>query len=474
MTIPRVLSRPEHPISRGYIDPDALRVLYRLHRAGFKAYLVGGSVRDLMTGRTPKDFDIGTDARPQEIRRLFRNSRVIGRRFRLAHIFFEGGKIVEVSTFRRTPDPAAAESGAVRGGSAEAADQQPDEDLLIRSDNTFGTPEEDAVRRDFTINGLFYDIATYAVLDYVGGVDDLERRVVRTIGEPVIRFREDPVRMMRACEFAARLDFTMAPDLIAAIAEVRKELRKSAAPRVTEELLEPLRRGWGSGAYRLWSLTGLLDVLLPELDGLVGVNAPPSPVKVVFWKMLADADERCAAGEKLEDAVLLGTLFLPLVIAAVRGRGREGARVDPAQILLVLENVVNPLALRMSLPNLAVHLVKQGLYTMGRLAETRPEDPGARRLVPKAYFPTAAALLSLYAKASGRYLEAARAWRDVLARAGSRGAPFPEALVPPPALMGKADVPGFPAPAGAPAGRGKRRRRSGRRHVRHVAAAPAV
>src|ERR1035438_898348 len=163
MSIPRILPRAEHPISRGYIDPDALRVLYRLHRAGFKAYLVGGSVRDLMTGRTPKDFDVGTDARPQEIRRLFRNSRVIGRRFRLAHILFEGGKVVEVSTFRKTPDAVQGEQG-----------QEGDDDLLIRSDNTFGSPEEDALRRDFTINGLFYDIATYAVLDFVGGVEDLE------------------------------------------------------------------------------------------------------------------------------------------------------------------------------------------------------------------------------------------------------------------------------------------------------------
>lgn len=479
MTLPRILSRPEHPISRGYIDPDALRVLYRLHRAGFKAYLVGGSVRDLMTGRTPKDFDIGTDAKPQEIRRLFRNSRVIGRRFRLAHVFFEGGKIVEVSTFRRMPDPVSAEPVS-RGGAADTADLPPDEDLLIRSDNTFGTPEQDAVRRDFTINGLFYDIATYAVLDYVGGVDDLERRVVRTIGDPVIRFREDPVRMLRACEFAARLDFTMDPDLLAAIADVRKELRKSAAPRVTEELLDPLRRGWGSGTYRLWSETGLLDVLLPEMDELFGVRAPASAVKDVFWKMLADADERRAAGERLEDAVLLGMLFLPLVIAAVRGRSREAARVDSTQILLVLENVVNPLALRMSLPNLAVHTVKQGLYTMGRLAETRPEDPGARRLVPKAYFATAVSLLSFYAKASGRYGAAAQAWQDVLARAGTRethgrspaSAPFPEALVPPAALVARVEVP-IPAPTAPASGRGKRRRRGGRRHAPHAAGAPA-
>ncbi|HQR47410.1 MAG TPA: polynucleotide adenylyltransferase PcnB, partial [Thermoanaerobaculia bacterium] len=406
MTIPRIIPRAEHPISRGYIDPDALRVLYRLHRGGFKAYLVGGSVRDLMTGRTPKDFDVGTDARPQEIRRLFRNSRIIGRRFRLAHILFEGGKYVEVSTFRRTPEREDAESGA----DGEA-------DLLIRSDNVFGSPEEDAERRDFTINGLFYDIATYSVLDYVGGVTDLEKRLVRTIGDPLIRFREDPVRMLRACEFAARLNFRMDPGLVEAIGELKKELRRSAAPRVTEELLDPLRRGWGHDTYRLWNDMGLLGVVLPELAGVAGPSAPEAPFATLFWRMLHDLDARRQAGEKHEDPVLLGALFLPLVLSAIRRRG-AGGRVDPSQILLVLENVVNPLALRMSLPNLATHLVKQSLYTLGSLTATRPDQPAARRLVTRSWFPHALALLSPYSKASGRYHDASAAWQDVLARAG--------------------------------------------------------
>src|SRR5512140_2846234 len=287
MTEPRIIPRAEHPISRGYIDPDALKVLYRLHRAGYKAYLVGGSVRDLLTGRTPKDFDVGTDARPQDVRRLFRNSRVIGRRFRLAHVLFESGKIVEVSTFRRRPEPEEAAQGLTG-----------DDDLLIRSDNVFGTPAEDAVRRDFTINGLFYDIATFAVIDWVGGVDDLEQRLVRTIGDAEIRFREDPVRMMRACEFAARLGFEMTPAVRTAIAENRQEIRKSAAPRVTEELLDPLRRGWGAPTYKLWSETGILHEIFPELEREVGGKARGSGL---FWKMLAETDRRRAGGEILSD-----------------------------------------------------------------------------------------------------------------------------------------------------------------------------
>ena len=392
MSIPRILPRAEHPISRGYIDPDALRVLYRLHRAGFKAYLVGGSVRDLMTGRTPKDFDVGTDARPQEIRRLFRNSRVIGRRFRLAHILFEGGKVVEVSTFRKTPD-------TVQG----APGQEGDEDLLIRSDNTFGSPEEDALRRDFTINGLFYDIATYAVLDFVGGVEDLERRVVRTIGDPLIRFREDPVRMLRACEFAARLSFEMSGDVRAAIAELNREVTKSAAPRVTEELLDPLRRGWGHDTYRIWSQAGLLDALLPELEGVGAARAAEG----LLFALLREVDAKRSLGKRLEDATLLSAMFLPVMFDAVR---RRGPLADPGQILLVLEDTVTPLALRMALPNHLTQTVKHVLETLGRLTSTRPTDPGARRLAGRPYLEAAVALLSLYARASGRYREAAAAW----------------------------------------------------------------
>ena len=458
MTEPRIIPRAEHPISRGYIDPDALKVLYRLHRAGYKAYLVGGSVRDLLTGRTPKDFDVGTDARPQDVRRLFRNSRVIGRRFRLAHVLFDAGRIVEVSTFRRRPEPEEAEQG-----------QAGDDDLLIRSDNTFGTPAEDAVRRDFTINGLFYDIATFAVIDWVGGVDDLEQRLVRTIGDAGIRFREDPVRMMRACEFAARLSFEMTPEVRAAIEANRREIRKSAAPRVTEELLDPLRRGWGAATYRLWSETGLLGEIFPELDREIGGRARHDHL---FWKMLAETDRRRGGGEVLSDAILLGVAFLPLLFAAIRKR--SGGAVDAQKLLFLLEEVVNGPSVRLSLPNAAIHDLKQGLFTMGRLAELRPGDPAARRLVTKGYFPVAVGLLALYAAASGRYRDAAADWEDVLRRGGRtprpgedlRAAiPFPEALIPHAETAGEHEIAfpdDAPQPARMPAHRRRRRRSRGR------------
>src|SRR4029077_12735026 len=183
------------------IDSTAQKVVRRLTRNGFSAYLVGGCVRDLLLGRKPKDFDVATSATPPEIKALFRNCRIIGRRFRLAHIFF-GPKIIETSTFRANPR----EVEIVEGESAEATPELSEPELLIRRDNVFGTAEEDARRRDFTINGLFYDLDADRVIDYVEGLPDLERRTVRTIGDPDIRFREDPVRILRAIKFAARLD----------------------------------------------------------------------------------------------------------------------------------------------------------------------------------------------------------------------------------------------------------------------------
>ena len=219
---PVICERAEHCISRSNIDPDALKVLYRLAKAGHVAYLVGGSVRDLLLGRQPKDFDVGTDARPNEIRRLFRNCFLIGRRFRLAHIVF-GRKVIETSTFRRQPDTVESENG-----------------LYQTEDNTFGTPEEDAKRRDFTVNGLFYDIKTFSVIDYVGGLKDLEKRLLRCIGDPNIRFREDPVRMMRAVKFASRLGFTVDRASSKAILKHHADILNASAPRLCEEILPPL------------------------------------------------------------------------------------------------------------------------------------------------------------------------------------------------------------------------------------------
>ncbi len=315
------------------MDIDAVKVIRRLTRHGHTAYLVGGGVRDLLLGRRPKDFDVATSARPEEVRRLFRNCRVIGRRFRLAHILFAGGKVIETATFRRDPMQAFDEA---EGEFREEMEAQQDEeghlvppkkdrgdgvDLLIRHDNVFGEPHEDAIRRDFTINGLFYDIEAAEVIDYVGGVPDLERRVVRTIGDPDVRIREDPVRILRAIKFSARLDLGIDPELYDAMVSHRDDLGRAAKPRVLEEVLRLLRGGAAHRSiYIAWD-TGVLSVLLPELGSWLDDDAPGTQH---LWGRLDAIDRRLHAHRLPTDPVLLATLLGGPLREAL-----EGAR-DPS------------------------------------------------------------------------------------------------------------------------------------------------
>ena len=252
---PRILVRKAHPISRRDIDRDALKVLYRLHHADEIAYLVGGAVRDLMVGRRPKDFDISTSARPSRVKRLFRNCFLIGRRFRLAHVRFGPGKVIEVATFRRGP--------------TQEEMLQAERDGQPLQENLYGDPEQDALRRDFTINGLFYDINDFSVIDFVGGLGDLEERVVRSIGDPRVRFREDPVRMIRAVRIAARLGFRISSEDQEAIRELAPLILEAPPSRLLEEILVLLRHGTSEASIRMLHQVGLLEVILPELLELV-------------------------------------------------------------------------------------------------------------------------------------------------------------------------------------------------------------
>jgi poly(A) polymerase len=393
--LPRIRPESDHPISRSRIDPDALKVLYRLRSSGYKAYLVGGSVRDLLLGRTPKDFDIGTDAPPQAVRRLFRNCRLIGRRFRLAHILFAGGKVVEVATFRRRPEPLDPEAP----------------ELLMTSDNVFGTAREDALRRDFTINGLFYNIADFSVIDYVGGLEDLDAGVIRTIGDPDIRFREDPVRMMRAVEFASRLGFAITPDTYEAILDHRKEIAKSAPPRVTEEISGSLRGGHALPTFLLMREVGLLDVLLPELAHVLREIDPDHPQGTghLFWSLLDVLDAERRRGRPFDDAVLFSLFFLPVVRSSLREL--RVSDPEPGRLVPILEDIVTPVSIRMSLPNAISHRIKQALATVGRLSH-RPDDRVAtRRIAFREAFPAALDLFELNAMATGRGEELVREWR---------------------------------------------------------------
>jgi poly(A) polymerase len=396
-----VIDRGSHPISRRSIPENVLKVLYRLHRSGYRAYLCGGSVRDLLMNRTPKDFDVVTDAHPNEVRRLFRNSRIIGRRFRLVHIIFQD-QVVEVATFRREPERAAVVPG-----------EEESEDVLITDDNTFGSPLQDARRRDFTINALFYNISDFSVIDYAGGVDDLSEGRVRVIGDPDLRFREDPVRMMRAIEFASRLGFEIEEATYQGILRHRGDILKASPPRVSEEILELLRRGWSRGAIRLMVDTALLEPLLPEIYNAIRTDRAP-----YFWKMLEVLDRTVQAGRKVSDAVLLSVLMLPWVIEEIeqeeekrRKTSGEGARMRIGEVILFIRDLTQPLCARMALPAGTRHQIEQALETLWRLLEPPTDRRAQFRAVHREPFNDALALLELYALSSGRYVDVFRQWQ---------------------------------------------------------------
>lgn len=305
---PRIVPRAEHSVSRKNIDDAALKVLYRLKNQGFVAYLVGGGVRDLLLGRRPKDFDVATSAHTQQVRRLFKNAFTIGRRFRLVHVKF-GLKVVEVSTFRRQ---------------AEVEEGGP-----IRSDNTFGTPEEDAFRRDFTVNALFYDISTFSVIDYVGGLEDLDNRLIRAIGDPAIRFREDPVRMLRAVALAARLGFTIDRDSIEAIRVLRSHIAEASPPRLLEEFYKILRQGASRQTFETMHDLGLLAYLLPEARTVMDGDG-----REAFLESLERLDGFRNAGAAVSDlsnAVILGSLLVPLGVSLRRMVARRRPRAESGQ-----------------------------------------------------------------------------------------------------------------------------------------------
>jgi poly(A) polymerase len=289
---PLILSRTAHPISRKNIDSNALRVLYRLHHQGFAAFLVGGCVRDLLLGKTPKDFDVATDAYPRQIRDLFRSSRLIGRRFRLARVYFPGGKFIEVSTFRRRSefDPANQENH-------------------LSSDNTFGTPAEDAFRRDITINGVFYNLADFSLVDYVGGLEDLRRGLIRCIGDPEEKFVHDPVRMIRVVRHAARTGFAIAENTYRSLLSHVEKIRLCSPSRVRDEFLRELREGSAGESMRLMIETGMLFALFPAFLGPLKEEGR----KRDFLRFAASLDSLRLSPTPFPDEFYLALFLLPLL-----------------------------------------------------------------------------------------------------------------------------------------------------------------
>ena len=313
---PVVYARPDHCISRKNIDPDALKVLYHLSKLGYTAYLVGGGVRDLLIGRKPKDFDVGTSARPNEVKKAFRNCFLIGRRFRLAHIRF-GEKVIETATFRQNSQSV--------GEIIEHAAEGPFED------NTFGTPETDAYRRDFTVNGLFYNIKDFSVIDWVGGMKDIEKKIIRSIGDPEIRFQEDPVRMMRAIKFSSRLGFTIERKTLAAMKKYHKNILTASVPRVCEEVFRLFPYGHSAEAFLQLYACGMLGDLIPELGKFIDSDGGRRSVTFKYLKAL-DEYEKMMSEKGFE--VSNGLRAAVLMTGMFRAEKKDGAGRKVMQTLL--------------------------------------------------------------------------------------------------------------------------------------------
>jgi len=328
------------------IDPDAAKIVKRLKRYGHEAYLVGGCVRDLLLGAIPKDFDVSTSARPRQIRRLFRNSKIIGRRFKLAHIMFRD-KVIEVSTFRKLPPD-------------ENSKHFKSEGLLIVRDNVYGEPRDDALRRDFTVNSLFYDLEKEAVIDFSNGFDDLNKRLLMTIGDPHVRYCEDPIRILRAVRFSCRLKLWIEPENAVAMKAHVGELQKSAPPRVKEEIIRLLACGASRQALHMIFDLGLLGVIFPELESSLDKKASwfnSERTGTEFLVALGAAVDPLDRGRRrYSDALFLAVLFSHHVGVALNEALSSGVAIHDR--IAFIDNVLRPIAMRMGVSKKDLNRIK--------------------------------------------------------------------------------------------------------------------
>ena len=349
-----IIPRPEHTISRKLISEAALRVLYRLLQAGYDAYLVGGGVRDLLLGREPKDFDVATNARPEKVREIFRNCRLVGRRFLLAHIQF-GHEIVEVATFRASHDQAGhGEEGVMDDG-------------RILRDNVYGTLEQDAWRRDFTVNALYYNPRDFTVLDFGSGLADLRAGVLRLVGEPHNRYREDPVRMLRAVRFAAKLGFTLCPETETPIAYQRHLLREVPPARLFDEVLKLLMAGKGLQTFELLRHYGLFAELFPQTEASLAHERDGFPLTLLI-RALSNTDDRIQAGKPVTPAFLFAALLWEPVRQALQALHKM-----PMQdaLRLAADNVLQEQSNRVAVPRRYTLQIREIWSLQVRLAQAR-------------------------------------------------------------------------------------------------------
>ena len=383
---PLIIPRAEHPISRKLIDEEALKVLYRLHRHGFSAYLVGGSVRDLLLEKVPKDFDVATNAHPQEINNLFKNSRIIGRRFRLVQVFFKGGKIIEVSTFRSR---------------SEFEEIQTEEGNVIRADS-FGTQEEDAQRRDITINGLFYNIADFSIIDYVGGMADLEGRIIRTIGDPNERFQQDPVRMIRVIRHAARTGFSIEDSTYQAIIQHRDEIRKCSPSRVRDEFIRDLKEGVAQPSLNLMLQTGLLFSFFPHLLRAFGNRNPlKNEDQQLFLRLFGLVDQLFKIGRPVSESILFALFLTPYLRAVTPEHPFLGDRERFAYLAQTIRLVIQEILTPFSTPRGIKEMASQILIAQSNLKRSIRKGAIPKRLKMKKYFQEVVLLFGIEAQAKG-------------------------------------------------------------------------
>lgn len=381
---PTILPRPAHSISRNQIDENTLKVLYRLHRHGYQAYLVGGSVRDLLLGREPKDFDVGTNATPQQVRKLFRNCFLVGRRFRLAHIRFGRDQVIEVATFRRHPSP------------EELPEDPAEHSFFIQ--NQFGTPREDAFRRDFTINALFYNIADFSIVDHVGGLKDLENRQLRVIGDPLERFSEDPVRMLRALEFSARLSFSLDADTLAAIAEKAPLIAVAAPARVREELMQLFRLGVGADVLQRAQSLGLLQ---PMMGGY--------QAGATTFRLLERLNQYFGKSGNVDEGMILAALFIDLFWHKCPVQ----ASLPINEVLQSAGHLLTPYCTHFRLSHGLRHQARELLVGCYRFARGLGHR-GQKRFLHNPETPRALEMFRLWSQASGQGHELVGTWQKAL------------------------------------------------------------
>ncbi len=433
-----IVPRAEHGISRKDISPNALRVLYRLREGGFQGYLVGGAVRDLLVGGHPKDFDVATDATPEQVKSLFRNCRLIGRRFRLAHVVY-GREIIEVATFRANVDDGSGDRETEDGG------------RLLR-DNVYGSIEDDAVRRDFTANALYYAVEDFSVRDYVGGYQDCQDRVLRLIGDPVERYREDPVRMLRAARLAAKLGFTIAPDAAAPMPELAPLLAAAPPARLFDECLKMFLAGHAESSFLALEDHGLLPALFPETALALETNRSGA-LRTMLLEALRNTDLRIAQDKPVTPAFLFAAMLWPAYCRELAVMQKAGTDPLVAQ-QRAADRVTLHQAQRIALPR-RFSMPMQEIWLLQPRFNQRVRKR-VFRLLSHPRFRAAFDFLELRASATPDVADDVAFWREAQAQAPEQLAERLDAKAP---RRERSSEGGDAAVEAAPGGAKKRRRR---------------